>query len=106
MFQKRTSSTPAPDYSSKGDAAAVASGEKKTFNEAHYRPASQDGKKRCHECKSYLKPGQPESDCAKVISVVKAEGYCDLWSQRDYKEGSDSTEGKKTLDITVKVSGG
>ena len=99
MFQpKRNSFSKGPDYSAKRDTAAVLSGEKKTFSEAHYRPASQDGKKRCHECKFYQKPGQAESDCAKVIGVIKAEGVCDLWSQRDYSKTSGGTE------ITVSIS--
>lgn len=86
MFEIIISATKGPDYSAKNDAKALIRGEKKTFDEVHYQPAGEDSKRRCHECVSYLKPGQQQSDCAKVISVVQAEGVCDLWKQRNYGE--------------------
>lgn len=85
MFELRISLGSKPhDYSAKKDAEAVLTGKKKTHKEVDYRLGEKDGPRRCHECKSYQKPGQESSDCARVIGVIRAEGTCDLWSQRDY----------------------
>lgn len=80
--RKRTSFAKGPDLSGKNDTLAYLRGDKKTPTEADYRQAPVDSKARCHECQSYQKPGQGESDCARVVGVVKAEGVCDLFSQR------------------------
>lgn len=97
MFRpRRTSFTKAPDYSTRADVAAVVSGSKKTPTEADYKPASDDSKKRCHECANYGKPGEPEADCSKIVGIVKAEGVCDLFSQRDYTAGG--------TEIVIKVN--
>lgn len=76
---------------------------KKTFSEAHYVPAGQDSKKRCHECKFYEHPGNKESSCAKVIGVVSADGVCDLFSQRNYAEADRSASPSV---ITIQVQHG
>jgi hypothetical protein len=85
-FKIEISLAPGPDYSAKNDSVALLKGDKKTHKEVDYRLGPQDDKKRCHECKSYQKPGQESSDCARVIGVIQAEGTCDLWSQRSYGE--------------------
>lgn len=83
---RRNSLSRGPDYSGKSDVRAVLSGQKKTPSEADYKPASDDSKKRCHECANYGKPGEPEADCGVVVGIVKAEGVCDMFTQRDYSQ--------------------
>lgn len=85
-LSKRTSLTRAPDYSGKRDTEAYLKGSKKSPSEVDYKPASEDSKKRCHECMNYGKPGEPEADCGVVVGIVKAEGVCDLFAQREYKK--------------------
>lgn len=102
LFRKRASNTPAPDYSGKAETLAFLRKEKKGQEEADYRPASGDSKKRCHECASYQKPGDKESSCAKVIGVVVAEGVCDLWTQRDYSSDPVGTK-KPPTEITIRL---
>lgn len=98
FMKTRKSNTRGPDYSAKRDTEAILSGQKKTPSEADYKPATADAKQRCHECKSYSKFGEPESDCKKVVGIVKAEGICDLFSQRDY---SDTKEAGVVISIGV-----
>jgi len=87
--KKRFSLSKAPDYSAKRDTEDVLSGKKKTPSEADYKPASNNSNQRCHECMNYGKPGEPVSDCGVVIGIVKAEGVCDMFCQREYdKPGS------------------
>ncbi len=98
MFRpRRTSLTPAPDYSAKQQVKEMLS--KKSKEETDYKPASMGSEKRCHECANYMKPGQSESDCRKVIDIVVADGVCDLWQQRDYSEKKTNTE------IVISVNG-
>lgn len=78
----RDSQSKGPDYSAKGDVKSLLQGSKKTHSESHYRPAEDDSKMRCSECEYYVKPGQPRSDCRKVIGVIEAEGTCDLYKAR------------------------
>lgn len=59
-------------------------GTKRTPSDVDYKPASDDSKKRCHECRNYEKYGEPESSCSEVVGIVKAEGICDLFIQRAY----------------------
>ena len=87
-WERRTSYSKAPDYSAKQNVEDVLSGAKKTFKESHYQPAQQDSLKRCSECKFYKKPGNDKSDCDKVIGVIEADGYCDLFIQKDYRKDS------------------
>lgn len=94
----RTSFTRGPDYSAKQDAVGLLRGNKKTPSEADYKPATDDSKKRCHECRNYGKPGESESDCGVVVGIVKAEGVCDMWTQRPYDAPS-------TTEIVIKVNG-
>ena len=72
-------------------------GTKRTPTEADYKPASEDSKKRCHECRNYGRPGEPESDCGVVVGIVKAEGVCDMFTQRDYSVPSP---------VVIEVRGG
>jgi hypothetical protein len=72
-------------------------GTKRTPSEADYKPASDDSKKRCHECKNYGKYGEPEADCGIVIGIVKAEGVCDMFTQREYTSNQQ---------IVIEVRGG
>lgn len=69
-------------------------GTKRTPTDVDYKPASDDSKKRCHECMNYGKYGEPEADCGVVVGIVKAEGVCDLFTQRDY-----SAPGPITIEI-------
>lgn len=85
-MRRRNSLSKAPDYSAKGDTASLLKGLKRTPSDVDYKPASDDSTKRCHECKNYGKPGQPESDCKRVVGIVKAEGVCDLFAQRSYDD--------------------
>lgn len=101
FLRSRNSLAKAPDYSAKQATEQYLSGQKKTWSEVHYLPASEDSAKRCHECAYYLKPGQPESDCAKVIDVVKAEGVCDLFTQRQYND-KPATGNKAHVTIEVR----
>lgn len=102
-MKKRTSFSKAPDYSAKRETEAVLRGDKKTPNEVDYKPVPTDSRKRCSECVSYLRVGQSESDCSKVIGIVKAEGTCDLWAQRDYAD--DNAGLNKSTEITIHVRG-
>lgn len=97
-FGRKRSFAKGPDFSAKNDTVAVLRGDKKTPTSVDYRAASVDSKKRCHECKFYSKYGSPESDCDKVVGVVKAEGVCDLFAQRDY-----APEVKKEQVIAVEI---
>lgn len=105
-MRRRNSLSKAPDYSTKRDVADLASGKKKSFEEVNYLPASDGSKKRCHECANYLKPGQAESDCAKVISIVKAEGVCDLFKQRDYHDDVEPEPKPTPTEIVIRLNGG
>lgn len=96
---KRTSFTKGPDLTGKLDTLAFLRGEKKTPTEADYRQAPVDSKARCHECQSYQKPGQSESDCAKVVGVVRAEGTCDLFSERTTPVPSET----RSTEITIRL---
>lgn len=99
-MQRKDSLAKGPDYSGKAATLAYLRGEKKVPSEVDYKPASTDSKKRCSECVSYLRVGQAESDCSKVIGIVKGEGTCDLWVQRDY-----SDDHKPATEITIHVRG-
>lgn len=98
---KRTSFTKAPDYSAKADTVSVLKGEKKVPNDpdVDYRPASYTSKDRCSECEFYKRVGQSESDCEKIVGIVKAEGVCDLFKQRDYSQDVESDDNTITIKI-------
>lgn len=100
-FARRDSSAKGPDYSAKMDTVAYLKGEKKVPNdpEVDYRQAPYAAKQRCSECKSYKRIGQSESDCEKVVGIVKAEGVCDLFEQRDYDK---DPEDDNTITIKIK----
>lgn len=102
FLRRRDSLSKGPDYSAKGETVAFLKGIKKAPNEVDYKPVPTDSVKRCHECVSYRKPGQPESDCAKVVGVVKAEGTCDLWKQRSYENEAPGAGEKKT-EIVIRL---
>lgn len=103
--KKRLSLSKAPDYSTKAAVADVASGRKKTPGEVDYRPAAKDALKRCHECVSYTKPGEPESECTKVVGTVVQGGVCDLWVQRDYDYTDNTDKTGTTVEISIKSGG-
>lgn len=103
-MKKRTSFSKAPDFSAKRDTEAVLRGEKKTPTEADYRQAPVDSKNRCHECQHYNKPGSSESDCSKVIGVVRAEGTCDLFAKRTTTDSPASTS--PSVAVTIQVGHG
>lgn len=106
-FQNRrfVSDNPAKTFGDKStqDATDVLAGKKKTWTEVDYRPASMDSTKRCHECKFYKHPGMPESDCERVIDIVKAEGTCDLFSQRDYFADKPAGDSGKKTEIVIRL---
>ena len=82
----RDSQSKATPVAGSKDVMSLLSGKKKTPSDADYKPASSDSTKRCHECMNYGKPGAPESDCGVVIGIVKAEGVCDMFAQREYAQ--------------------
>lgn len=104
LFQKRRDSlSRAPDYSTKRDTIAFLKREKQSPSDVDYKPASDDSKKRCHECVNYGKYGQPEADCKKVVGIVKAEGVCDLFRQRKY---DDDEVGTTPTEVVISVRHG
>lgn len=107
-MKKRTSFAKAPDFSAKRDTESVLKGEKKVPTEVDYRQAPVDSKERCHECSFYNKPGSSESDCAKVVGVVRAEGVCDLFRLRAVGETPHTgSQGSGTsFAVTVEVNNG
>lgn len=90
-MRKRKSFAKAPDFAAKNDAVAMLKGEKKGPSEVDYRPASRESKDRCSECISYKRKGQSESDCDRVVGIVKAEGVCDLFKQGERAATESST---------------
>lgn len=102
-MRKRTSFSKAPDFSAKRDTESVLKGEKKVPTEVDYRQAPVDSKERCHECLHYSKPGSSESDCAKVVGVVRAEGVCDLFKQGAAPQ--PATTSTPSMAITIEVGG-
>jgi len=100
--KKRFSLSKAPDFSAKRDTEDVLKGTKQTWSDVDYMPAAKNAIKRCSECKFYKRTGQPESDCAKVVGIVKGEGVCDVFAQGEFK----STEAKQNMSITIQVQHG
>lgn len=104
---KRTSFTKAPDYSGPSDTEAVLSKKKVTPVDADYSPASANARARCIECEYYLQKGKAESDCAKVIGLVVANGTCDLYEQASPKPAPNPAPPvvapKRTIEIKIQV---
>lgn len=90
---------------SKFDARGVLMGERKLKSEANYRVADGDSLKRCSECLYYVSPGQPQSDCEKVVGQVESFGTCDLWTENPTPPG-DREEINETPTVSVTINMG
>ena len=92
---------------SKFDTRAVLDGARKLKSEVNYRPADKDAEKRCSECKYYVSPGDPQSDCAKVVGQVESYGVCDLWEMNPVGPVERSQqESTPTVSIAINMGSG
>lgn len=99
LFGRKVSTVKPRDYSARDDTAAVLKGEKKVPSDVDYRPAPFGSSKQCHECKFYTKFGESESDCKRVVGVVRAEGLCDIWEKRTEEPSGEGPKTTVVIDV-------